>query len=240
MAPGPTCAFTRAVVSLALLQHGTEGEDDLAPARRILAGGPILRVHVPRRGRREFLGEIDADPIRIELRRQAAGLRTQRRDRDRDRILDVDQPGLRIQEPNLASLGLYPNFWRLAAQHGHYGAGVVTHVGDLVGSKANASPPGIAGSEAGENAAWCQRVERGKAVRGDWHNPIRWDQHAGAEPDPIGLHGGGTHRDEDVGAQHLRVIEPGGAEASILRALDGFQESAGVGSAMPKSIYLFS
>jgi len=73
--------------------------DEFAAARRTLAGSPILRVHVPRRGCREFLGEINADPIRIGLRRQAAGLRTQRRDRDRDRILDVDQPGLRIQEP---------------------------------------------------------------------------------------------------------------------------------------------
>jgi hypothetical protein len=63
---------------------------------------------------------------------------------------------------------------------------------------------------------------------------------AGAEPDPIGLHGGGAHRDEDVGAQHLRVIEPSGAEARILRALDGFPGIRGRGERDAEIHYLSS
>src|SRR6267143_5302210 len=64
--------------------------------------------------------------------------------------------------------------------------------------------------------------------------------HAGAEPDPIGLHGGGAHRDEDVGAQHLRVIEPSGAEPRILRALDGFPGIRGRGERDAEIHYLSS
>src|SRR6516165_7521485 len=95
---------------------------------------------------------IHVDPTRVELRREAAGPRAERRDRDRDRILDIDQPGLWIQEADLAGFAFDQNFRRLAAQHGRHGPDVVTHIGHLVGSEADAAPAGEAGSKAGENA----------------------------------------------------------------------------------------
>jgi len=69
---GPYLCFdTQAVVSLVLVHDRTDEEDDLAPARRIPAGRRILRVHVLGRNSRKFLGEIDVDPICVELRREA-------------------------------------------------------------------------------------------------------------------------------------------------------------------------
>src|SRR5947207_15972358 len=62
---------------------------------------------------------------------------------------------------------------------------------------------------------------RGDAVRGH--------EHAGAEADLRGLHRRRRHRDEGVGGDHLRVVEPGVREAELLGALRRLPRVAGAG-----------
>ena len=132
------------------------------------------------------------------------------------------------------------SIWRLASQHRHDHADVFVHIGKLVRPETHTPATGVTRPEAGIDPARGQRVQRGQSIGRYGRNTVGGDQHAGGEPDPIGLHGGGTHRDEDVGAQHLRVIEPGGAEASILRALDGFPGIRGRGERDAEIHYLSS
>jgi hypothetical protein len=57
------------------------------------------------------------------------------------------------------------------------------------------------------------------ALAGHRRDAVGRHQHAGAEPDLLGVHRRRAHGDEAVGAQHLGVVEPGVAEAELLGAL---------------------
>jgi hypothetical protein len=87
--------------------------------------------------------------------------------------------------------------------------------------EAHTPPTGVAGPETSIDTTRSERVQRGKPIGCYGRNTIGRNQHTGAELDPIGLHGGGTHRDENIGTQKLSVVEPRSTEPGVLSALYG-------------------
>jgi hypothetical protein len=139
-----------------------------------------------------------------------------------DRIPRVDQVGVGIEKPDLALFALDIGFHRLAVQQAVDDTYIFLHVSQLHCPEPHCSAGGKAGADAEVDATGGHPVQRGKSVGGDGRDAIGWYQHAGAKPDAAGLHRRGAHRDEAVGGDHLRVVEPGMGEAQFLGALCKF------------------
>jgi len=150
VATGPTCAFTRGLSWPRPPAARAGGEEDLASASGSLTAARYCASM-------SLAVAAENSSLKLRLIQSASSSAVRRRSSGRaprsrpGSDPDIDQPGLRIQEADLAGVAFDQNFRRLAAQQGRHGPDVVTHIGHLVGSEADATPAGEAGSEAGEN-----------------------------------------------------------------------------------------
>jgi len=87
-------------------------------------------------------------------------------------------------------------------------------------------PAGKAGPDTEIDPTWRQFVERSECIRRYRGDPVRGDQHAGAQPDPRRLYRRCGHCDERVCAQHLCVVEPGAGKPQLFGSPD---DSPGIG-----------
>jgi len=95
-------------------------------------------------------------------------------------------------------------------------ADVFFHVREPDRTQAHRPPAGKPGPDSEIDPPRRQFVRRSEGVRRDWCKPVRRDQDSGAEPDLGRLDRRGCHSDKRVGAQHLRVVEPGARKTELL------------------------
>ena len=167
---------------------------------------------------RAFGGAAEVEPLGAEVRGQPARLGTERRDRERDRVVGVDEAEVGVEESDLAARAFGLPLDGLVAQERLHHAQVLTQVGELDRGQAHGAPPGEPGADAELDAARRQPVEGGEAVGRHRRDAVRRDEDAGREPDARGALGGQRHADEDVRVQELRVVEPGFVEAQLFGA----------------------
>ena len=87
------------------------------------------------------------------------------------------------------------------------------HVLYFDGAEAHRAPRGKAFADAEVDATRRKLVQCRQRIGGDRGNAVRRHQHAGAETDAFGVHGGSAHGDKAIRAQHLSIVEPHGIEA---------------------------
>ena len=122
-------------------------------------------------------------------------------------------------------------FQRLAVQQAVDDADILLHVGQLHAAKTHRAAGREPGADAEIDASRRHGVERGEGVGSHGGDTVGGDEHAGPQMDPAGLHRGGTHGDEAIRRDHLRVIEPGMGEPEFLGALRELPGLAGRGDA---------
>ena len=206
----------RRVGGLALLQYRAAGQHHGIERLRLTPGGPPALPHVGHRRDPAIDIAGGGDPAGAELRGQAARPRPRGRDVKRDRVARVDQPELGVKQPDQPLFVFDFGLDRLSAQQRHDDADIFLHIGEPDGAEPHRPPPGKPGADPEIDPPPRQFIQRCKGVRGNWGNAVRWDQHAGAEPDLRRLDCCGGHRDKRIGAQHLRIVKPGAGEAQFL------------------------
>ncbi len=212
------CKGARAVGRLALCQHRTAGQHDCAQWLRGMPGPLPGRAHlaIGRRGPGDVACRID--PASAELGDERPRARRRGGEPQRDRIPDIDQAELGIEQAQQAPLALDLGRDGCAAQQRRDDADIFLEIPQPDRVQPHCPPPGEAGADAEIDPSGGELVQRSQRIGGHRSDAVRRDQHAGAEPDSAGLQRGGRHRDERIGAQHLRVVEPGAGKAQFLGA----------------------
>ncbi len=208
------------VRSLALGEDAAGAEGRRIEVLRVAAGiGPRLS-HARERARRR-LGVAGADdPARAELSGQRPPLRAEGGKMERDRIVEIDEPQLGIEKTNLVRAAFLGPFDGLLVQEPAKDADIFLEPGQRDRRQPQGAARGETGREAAHDPPRRQRVERGQGARRHRRDPVRRDQHAGAELDLGGVHRRRRHRHEDIGVQQLRVVEPRMGKAHFLGAFD--------------------
>ena len=164
----------------------------------------------------------EIDPAGAEFGCERARTRTERGKVQRNRIGDVDQAEIGIEEADCAGFAFEIPTNRFTAQQRLNPFDVHLEPPQRNCTKTHCAASGEPGAHAEVDAPRRDLVQRRERICRDRFDSIRRDQHTGAQANALRRHRGLRHADEHVGVQQLRVVEPCVGETQFFGAFDRF------------------